>query len=127
MIVLLISEIRHKREEVKEDLTEEDLDNIIDIELSETETMWLLDLPSICVSHDSDEAPAVRDQNDRYQQVGLHISFHNNICQIKFFVGQARQTWLKFLTDNCHIKKYLGLRYIFCYILANILETTTLI
>ncbi len=78
IMLCIISEIRHKREDVKEELTEEDLDNIIDIELSETETIWLLDLPSICVSHDSDEAPAVRDQNDRYQEVCLYT--RNSMC-----------------------------------------------
>ncbi|WAR24226.1 DNAI4-like protein [Mya arenaria] len=49
-------EIRHKREEVKEDLTEDDLEKIIDLTLTETETIWLLDMPGVCVSLESEEA-----------------------------------------------------------------------
>ena len=69
------SEIRHKREDVKEELTESDLDKVIDISLSETETIWLLDIPSICVSTESDEAQEVTDQNTRYEEVRWLIYF----------------------------------------------------
>ena len=62
-------EIRHRREEVKEVLTEADLDKVVDINLSETEMIWLLDMPGIRISSDSDEAAEVRERNQRYQEV----------------------------------------------------------
>ena len=67
------TKVQYKREEVKEQLTEEDLDKIHDINLSETETLWLLDMPGICVSLESEEAPSVREQNTRYQEVRLCV------------------------------------------------------
>ena len=60
----------YKREEVSEELTEEDLNKNVTINLSETETIWLLDMAGICVSLESEEAVAVREQNARYQEVG---------------------------------------------------------
>ena len=56
---------------MKEELTEEDLEKIVDVNLSETETIWLLDMPGICVSLESEEAPSVREQNTRYQEVSI--------------------------------------------------------
>ena len=47
----------------------EELDKTITIELKETNTMFLLDMPGICVASDSDEAVLVRDQNERYREV----------------------------------------------------------
>ena len=37
--------------------------------LSETETIWILDIPGTCVALDSDEAQAVKKRNEDYQQV----------------------------------------------------------
>ena len=65
----LLLEIRHKRDDVKEELDEEDLAKIVDLHLAETETIWLLDIPGICVSSDGDDAPLVQEQLARYQQV----------------------------------------------------------
>ena len=62
-------EIRHKREDVKEDLKDEDLEKIIDLTLTETETIWLLDMPGVCVSTESDEAPKVSKRNEQYKDV----------------------------------------------------------
>ena len=64
-------------EQVPEELTEEDLEKVIDIELEETETIWLLDLPGVCVSTESDDAVLVREQNQRYQEVSSRPTIVN--------------------------------------------------
>lgn len=62
-------EIKHKREEVKEVLTEDDLGKIVDITLEETDTIWMLDMPGTCVSLESDEAQSVKEQNERFKEL----------------------------------------------------------
>ncbi|KAL4236328.1 WD repeat-containing protein 78 [Mactra antiquata] len=62
-------EIRHKREDVKEDLKEDDLEKIVDLTLTETETIWLLDMPGVCVSTETDEAAIVTKKNTAYQEL----------------------------------------------------------
>ena len=66
-------EIRHKREDVKEELDEEDLGKIVELDLVETETIWLLDIPGVCVSSEGDDAPLVQEQLARYQEVRNNI------------------------------------------------------
>ncbi|XP_064626087.1 dynein axonemal intermediate chain 4-like isoform X1 [Lineus longissimus] len=61
------AEIRHRREEVKEVLTDSDLEKTISIDLTETEMIWLLDMPGICVSLESDEATAIKEKNEKYK------------------------------------------------------------
>lgn len=61
--------IQHKREDVKEDLKDSDLEKIVDLTLTETETIWLLDMPGICVSTESEEAPEIKKKNERYQEL----------------------------------------------------------
>ena len=73
MQLFLFTEIKHKREEVTEELTDRDLSKVIEIDLSETDTIWLLDMSGVCVAADSDEAPMVREQNDRYNEVGHEL------------------------------------------------------
>ncbi|XP_060071866.1 dynein axonemal intermediate chain 4-like [Ylistrum balloti] len=63
------ADIRHKREEVKETLTEADLEKEVDLTLTETETIWLLDLPTICVSTESDEAAGIKKRIETYQEL----------------------------------------------------------
>lgn len=62
-------EIRHKREEVKEVLAEGDLEKVVDLLLCETETIWMLDLPTICVAADSEEAASIQESNQKYKEV----------------------------------------------------------
>ena len=71
MYILLFysTDIRHRHEEVPEQLNDSDLDQVISINLIETETIFLLDLPSICVFAESDEATRVREQNEKYHEV----------------------------------------------------------
>ena len=67
--MIYFSEIKHKRVDVEEDLKEDDLDKIVDLTLTETETIWLLDMPGVCVSTESEEAESVRKKNEAYQDV----------------------------------------------------------
>jgi hypothetical protein len=62
------------REEPREELTETDLDRTVTLELTETETIWLLDMPGVCVSSESEEAQTVRDNNNKYKEVSQCIT-----------------------------------------------------
>ena len=63
------ADIRHKREEVKEILADDDLEKIVDLTLTETETIWLLDMPTVCVSNEADDASAIKEKNEKYEQL----------------------------------------------------------
>ena len=39
------------------------------ITLTETETIWMLDIPGTCVALDSEEAEEVKAKNEKYQEV----------------------------------------------------------
>jgi len=54
-----LSDVQVRREEIKEQLTEEDLDKRVDIYLTETETLRMLDLPPVVVSVESEDAARV--------------------------------------------------------------------
>ncbi|XP_067893388.1 dynein axonemal intermediate chain 4 isoform X2 [Heterodontus francisci] len=58
--------VQTRREDVREQLTEEDLNKIVDVYLTETETFTFLDLPVEMVSVDSGEAEAVKKRNQLY-------------------------------------------------------------
>ncbi|XP_074640566.1 dynein axonemal intermediate chain 4-like [Tubulanus polymorphus] len=68
-IISAYAGIRHRREDTKEVLTESDLEKSVDVHLSETETIWLLDMPGTCVSLESDEATAIKTKNEQYQEL----------------------------------------------------------
>jgi len=56
-------------------LTEAELSREVCLKLCETDTMWILDMPSIAVMNDSDEALDIVTRSSRYQQVtGSHLS-----------------------------------------------------
>lgn len=69
VLMITISEVRHKRQDVQEVPTEEDLVKIIDISLTETETIWMFDMPDVQVSVESEEAERVKDRNVTYAEV----------------------------------------------------------
>jgi len=50
-------------------LTQQDLMREVCVKLSETDTMWILDMPSICLTSDSDEALEIARRNKRYEEV----------------------------------------------------------
>lgn len=45
---------------VKEQVSEDVMDRVVDCYLTETETIWLLDIPTVSLSVDSEDAEAVR-------------------------------------------------------------------
>ncbi|MBN3316104.1 WDR78 protein, partial [Atractosteus spatula] len=68
-VTISLSDVQVRREEVQEQLTEEVLSSIVDRCLTETETIWLLDMPSVMVSLDSEEAETIKEKNSRYEEV----------------------------------------------------------
>lgn len=51
--------MHERQEEIKEELTEAGLDRRVDIYLTETETIWILDLPAVVMSTESEDAERV--------------------------------------------------------------------
>ncbi|XP_015210909.2 dynein axonemal intermediate chain 4 [Lepisosteus oculatus] len=68
-VTISLSDVQVRREEVQEQLTEEVLCSIVDRCLTETETIWLLDMPAVIVSLDSEEAETIKEKNSRYEEV----------------------------------------------------------
>ncbi|KAJ8279085.1 hypothetical protein COCON_G00061510 [Conger conger] len=64
-----LSDVQVRREEVKEQIREDMLDDVVDRHLSETDTIWLLDLPGISVSVESEEAATVTEKNKEYTEL----------------------------------------------------------
>ncbi|NWW43065.1 WDR78 protein, partial [Pedionomus torquatus] len=63
------SDVPVRPEEVKEELTKEDLDRSVDLYLTETETIWLLDVPSVVVSAESEDAGRILERNKVYADI----------------------------------------------------------
>ncbi|XP_068579502.1 dynein axonemal intermediate chain 4-like [Cebidichthys violaceus] len=63
------SEVPRKRDNVKQHVTEEMLDESVDICLSETDTIIQLDIPSTFMSEDADDAQAVEERNVKYAEL----------------------------------------------------------
>jgi len=61
-------------EDMERQLSQADLLRQVRLTLSETDTMWLLDMPSICVMNESDEALEIIQRNSRYEEV-THFVF----------------------------------------------------
>lgn len=59
-VFCFLPEVLRKRENVKQHVTEEMLDEVVDICLSETDTISLLDIPNTCVSEDDDDAETIK-------------------------------------------------------------------
>uniref|UniRef100_A0A8C2TV30 Dynein axonemal intermediate chain 4 n=1 Tax=Coturnix japonica TaxID=93934 RepID=A0A8C2TV30_COTJA len=64
-----MSDVQVRQEEIKEQLTEEDLDKRVDIYLTETETLWMLDLSPLLMSVESEDAARVEERNKIYAEV----------------------------------------------------------
>jgi len=54
---------------VREELTEADLDKMVHLTLSETDTIWMLDFPGTCVAGDSEIAEEIKEKNQRYEEL----------------------------------------------------------
>lgn len=57
--VCFLSDVHRKRDPVKEHVTEEMLKEVIDVYISETDSISLLDIPSSLVSVDADDAEVI--------------------------------------------------------------------
>ncbi|NXL67785.1 WDR78 protein, partial [Chordeiles acutipennis] len=62
------SDVQVRQEEIKE-LTKEDLDRRVDIDLTETETIRILEMPSVVVSVESEDAGRVLERNKIYVDI----------------------------------------------------------
>ena len=63
---------------MQEELTETDLDKAVNIRLSETDTIWLIDMRGVCISAETDEAETIKAKNEAYKEVnnvGVHCAF----------------------------------------------------
>ncbi|XP_031725305.1 dynein axonemal intermediate chain 4 [Anarrhichthys ocellatus] len=65
----ITSEVPRKRDNVKQHVTEEMLAEGVDICLSETDTISPLDIPSIFMSEDADDAEAFNERNVKYAEL----------------------------------------------------------
>ncbi|XP_047918138.2 dynein axonemal intermediate chain 4 isoform X4 [Anser cygnoides] len=64
-----LSDVQVRQEEIEEQLTEEDLDRRVDIYLTETETIWMLDMPSVVASVESEDAGRILERNKIYVDI----------------------------------------------------------
>ncbi|KAG9277329.1 dynein axonemal intermediate chain 4 [Astyanax mexicanus] len=64
-----LSDVQVQKEDVKEQVREHTLDSVVDCYLTETETIWLLDIPAVSVSVDSDEAEVIKERNNAYTEL----------------------------------------------------------
>ncbi|XP_054240540.1 dynein axonemal intermediate chain 4 [Indicator indicator] len=63
------SDVQVRQEEIKEQLTEEDLNRRVDVFLTETETLWILEKPSVVLSAESEDAARILERNRIYADV----------------------------------------------------------
>ncbi|KAK2889218.1 hypothetical protein Q8A67_014593 [Cirrhinus molitorella] len=64
-----LTDVQTRREKVKEQVREDIMDRVVDCYLTETETIWLLDIPAVSVSVDSEDAEAVKERNNAYTEL----------------------------------------------------------
>ncbi|XP_078525061.1 dynein axonemal intermediate chain 4 [Lissotriton helveticus] len=67
--IVSLSDIQIRRDEIREQLTEQDLNKVVDVFLTETETLWFLDMPALLVSVDAEEAEQIKLKNDVYTEI----------------------------------------------------------
>uniref|UniRef100_A0A6Q2X6J2 Dynein axonemal intermediate chain 4 n=1 Tax=Esox lucius TaxID=8010 RepID=A0A6Q2X6J2_ESOLU len=82
-----LSDVQVKREEVKELIQEEMLDDMVDLYLVESDTLCLLDMPAISVSVDSMEAESVKERNSRYTELCKNRTGNDK------YMGRSMQTF----------------------------------
>uniref|UniRef100_A0A670YHM4 Dynein axonemal intermediate chain 4 n=1 Tax=Pseudonaja textilis TaxID=8673 RepID=A0A670YHM4_PSETE len=63
------TDVQVRREEMLEQLTKHDLEKAVDILLTETETIWLFNMPTAMISSESEEAEDVRRRNIAYMEL----------------------------------------------------------
>ncbi|XP_073346892.1 dynein axonemal intermediate chain 4 [Pagrus major] len=65
-------DVQQKRDTMKEHMTEDMLKELIDVYISDTDSISLLDIPSSLVSVDADDAEAIIERNKQYAEVCRH-------------------------------------------------------
>ncbi|KAL4635028.1 WD repeat-containing protein 78 isoform X1 [Arapaima gigas] len=85
--IVSLTDVQVRRDEVKETITEDMLSDLVDILLTETETLWLLEIPGTSVSVESDEAEIVKQKNAAY------IELCKNRMGNDKYVERAMQTF----------------------------------
>ncbi|XP_032074016.1 WD repeat-containing protein 78 isoform X1 [Thamnophis elegans] len=63
------TDVQVRREEMLEQLTKHDLEKTVDILLTETETIWIFNMPTDMISSESEEADDVRKRNIAYMEL----------------------------------------------------------
>ncbi|KAE8291421.1 WD repeat-containing protein 78 [Larimichthys crocea] len=81
-----ITDVHRKRDPVKEHVTEEMLKEVIDVYISETDSISLLDIPSSLVSVDADDAEVIIQRNNQYAEVCRSRAMYDN------YVDRSMQT-----------------------------------
>ena len=72
-----------KHDDGTRNLSHAELMKEVRFKLSETDTMWLLEMPSISIMNDSDEALEIVKQNTRHEEViPTHFDIGLPTCQI---------------------------------------------
>ncbi|KFO85448.1 WD repeat-containing protein 78, partial [Buceros rhinoceros silvestris] len=64
-----LTDVRVRQEEITEEVTKKDLDGRVDIYLTETETLWILAVPPVVLSVESEDAGRVLEQNKIYADI----------------------------------------------------------
>lgn len=63
------ADVQVRREEVPEQLTKQDLEKNVNIYLTETDMIWLFDIPTVFISTESEEAETVKKKNAAYTEL----------------------------------------------------------
>ncbi|XP_058034930.1 dynein axonemal intermediate chain 4 isoform X2 [Ahaetulla prasina] len=63
------TDVQVRREEMLEQLTKHDLEKVVDILLTETETIWLFNMPTDMISSEAEEAEDARKRNIAYMEL----------------------------------------------------------
>lgn len=82
-----ISDVRTFHTVVKQEqevVPEEELDNVVDIVLTESDIIWMFDQPSTCVTGGTEDAEAVEALNKHYDTVVNEYQSNHDFCAERF-------------------------------------------
>ncbi|XP_070602220.1 dynein axonemal intermediate chain 4 isoform X2 [Erythrolamprus reginae] len=63
------TDVQVRREEMLEQLTKQDLEKTVDILLTETETIWIFNMPTVMISSEAEESEDIRKKNIAYMEL----------------------------------------------------------
>ncbi|KAG7270594.1 hypothetical protein CRUP_011510 [Coryphaenoides rupestris] len=95
--------VQVKREEVKEQVDEDMLDDVVDVYLTEMDTVTLLDMPGVSVSVDAEDAESVRERNLAYVELCKNRTGNDKYMErpTQTFNGVAKTKVIQ--TDKVHM------------------------